>query len=375
MKRSSVPTVSVVMPSYNHAHFINTAIDSVLNQSFQDLELIIVDDGSRDESASLISKVTDDRVRSIILERNVGACEAMNIAVRESRGRYVAVCNSDDEWHPQKLARQFEFLEKNVGIAAVFSNVVWIDDTGKPLKRMKLPPFASVFKQSNRSRYVWLRDLLSGGNCLCHPSVLLRRQVFENIGLYDNRLRQLPDLDIWIRLLQQYEIFVMSDTLVGFRLHDNNTSAPSPKSSRRSINEHRIILDKTFDEISLENFASAFGTKCLQVRSGTEFQIEKALYLLEYRGLYESMHRYLGLNRLYGLLGEPEAVQILESNYGIDVASFHEELGRYSPWLYSETADSGSSAAQSFELVRTVDVGKLLLRRIGNRAMRFFGTR
>src|SRR4051794_19001581 len=99
----TAPLISVVMPSYNHERFITTAIRSVLGQSLTDIELTIVDDGSQDSSARIISEQRDARVRFRLLERNQGACNAMNVALQMSKGKFIAVCNSDDVWHPEKL--------------------------------------------------------------------------------------------------------------------------------------------------------------------------------------------------------------------------------------------------------------------------------
>src|SRR5712664_4673265 len=105
------PRVSVIMPSFNHERFIASAVAGVLGQTMSDLELVIVDDGSVDQSARIISAINDKRVRYKLLERNHGACEAMNIALRMARGRFIAVCNSDDEWQPGKLEHQLAILE------------------------------------------------------------------------------------------------------------------------------------------------------------------------------------------------------------------------------------------------------------------------
>jgi glycosyltransferase involved in cell wall biosynthesis len=112
------PVISIIMPSYNHERFIGAAVASILTQTFQNFELIIVDDSSADGSAKIISGFSDPRIRANILDANRGACEAMNVALHMSRGKYIAVCNSDDTWRADKLSRQLEFLEKNDGIGA-----------------------------------------------------------------------------------------------------------------------------------------------------------------------------------------------------------------------------------------------------------------
>lgn len=251
------PRVSVVMPSYRHQAYIAEAIGSVLGQSMADLELIVVDDASPDGSNAVIRQFDDARLVHVPLEANIGASAAMNVAVRLARAPLVAVCNSDDVWEQDKLARQIDLLERLPDCAALFCNVRWIDSVGQLLEDLGPVP-ADLFTQENRSRHRWLSQLVESGNCLCHPSVLIRREAYAECGLYDEYLRQLPDYDMWLRLLQKHPIHVMPDRLVRFRLHGTNTSGHSPDAAERNAREMRFILRRFFEEVSAENFASAF---------------------------------------------------------------------------------------------------------------------
>jgi glycosyltransferase involved in cell wall biosynthesis len=345
--------------------------------------------------------VSDPRIRAELLDTNRGAGEAMNIALSLSCGRYVAVCNSDDEWHPDKLRKQVTFLEDNPGIGATFSDVVWIDEDGNPIQPANLPYFGDIFIQKNRSKEIWLRDLVVAGNCLCHPSILIRREFFDVIGGYDNRLRQLPDLSKWIELVQNSDIFVMADKLVSFRLHETNVSGIRPDNSRRSINEHRIIVSELFERISQENFIRSFGLRAISIDNDVQFQIEKGLYLLAQKGAYEGIFRELGLDALFKLLGQPDARSCLLEKYLFDIAEFQREMGVQSPWIpHTNPAASGTVDTLSqpdlaapeqidrgeipnaadhavanapVESIRTIDLARILgkrLRAIANRIVR-----
>lgn len=253
----STPRVSVVMPSYRHEAYIAEAIGSVLGQSMGDLELIVVDDASPDGSNAVIRRFEDARLVHVPLAANIGASAAMNVGVRRARAPLVAVCNSDDMWERDKLARQLDLLERLPECAALFSDVRWIDAAGQPVEDPG-PGQAGIFTQENRTRHHWLRRLVEGGNCLCHPSVLIRREVYAECGFYDEYLRQLPDYDMWLRLLQKHQIHVMPDPLVRFRLHGGNTSGPSAEVLERDARESRFILRRFFEEVSAANFAGAF---------------------------------------------------------------------------------------------------------------------
>lgn len=294
--------VSVVMPSYNHEQFIAQAIESVLGQTMYDLELIVVDDSSGDNSNTIIESINDTRLHHIPLPENVGACEAMNIALSHCTGEYVAVCNSDDIWERDKLERQLAIIETLPEVAAIFSDVIWIDTNGEPLTGAKLPHFSSIFAQPNRSRYGWIRHLIECGNCLCHPSVLIRRNIYTVLGNYNNMLRQLPDLDMWLRVVQAYEIHVMHDRLVHFRIHANNTSQQNHVNARRGWREHILIANHFFDKVSSGNFYAAMGAakiESLHSNDQVTFTQEKISYLTNSNCAFRKLFLKIGIEMAY----------------------------------------------------------------------------
>ncbi|MBA8845680.1 glycosyltransferase involved in cell wall biosynthesis [Ochrobactrum sp. RH1CCR137] len=283
------PLVSILVPSYNHGKFIAQTLSSLLNQTFRDFEIIIVDDGSTDDSVERILEFRDPRIHLRQLTSNVGACKAMNLGIKQCRGEYIAVCNSDDIWLTNKLEIQLSDIQRAPNLAAVFSDVEWINDVGEH----QATPWNSIFAQPNRSRFKWLYDLITTGNCLCHPSVLIRKKVYDNVGLYNNFYRQLPDYDMWLRVLQRYNIFVSKEKLVRFRLHDNNTSKPSEEAAMRDQNEMRLILSNFFRSISSENFHGAFGYNNNRVQP-EPLKSEIASFLLTANGFRKDFMNQLG---------------------------------------------------------------------------------
>lgn len=294
--------VSIVMPSYNHARFIGEAISSVLGQTHEDIELVVVDDGSKDNSNEIISSIKDSRLIHVPLERNVGACEAMNIAIMRSSGEFIAVCNSDDVWEHNKIEIQLQAIQSSDEVGAVFSDVSWIDENGIPRANESLPKFASIFQQPNRSRFSWQRHLIEYDNCLCHPSVLIRRKVYDEVGLYDNMLRQLPDLDMWLRVLQSFEIIIIADQLVRFRIHDNNTSKQSDTNATRTWAERNLIARRYFGDLSADNFYTAFGFSDEEAYlSGDKIALlrEKIGYLVSSRCFFRGIFHDIGVEMAY----------------------------------------------------------------------------
>ena len=242
-RRARAPLVSVVVASYNHAPFVQDCLRSALSQGIDDLEILVTDDGSTDATAQHVAALGDPRIHLHAFAQNRGACLAMNDALRRSRGRYIAVLNSDDLFLPGKLRRQIDFLEHNPQVGAVFGWPSFIDEQGQPFHDPAHKDHA-VFHQPNRGRHQWLRHFFDQGNALCHPTALLRREVYQTVGLYDPRLAQVPDLDHWIRTCMRYDIHVMPEPLTAFRIRSGqqNASAARPEVVRRDAWERAHVL-------------------------------------------------------------------------------------------------------------------------------------
>ena len=243
LEMNAVPLVSVVIASYNHAAYVRACLDSVLTQTLQHFEIVITDDGSVDETVSIIRSINDPRIQLEVFEQNRGACVAFNHAICRARGRYIAILNSDDCFLPHKLQRQVGFLHANPQVGAVFAHPQLINESGGQFADSAHKDF-SVFHVGNRSRHDWLRYFFDHGNCLCHPSVMIRRECYEQLGLLDARLAQVPDLDFWIRLTRRFDIHVLPEALLSFRIRDNqqNASAGRPEVIVRDLWERQRIL-------------------------------------------------------------------------------------------------------------------------------------
>jgi glycosyltransferase involved in cell wall biosynthesis len=238
------------MASYNHAPFIRAAVESVLAQTFTDWELVITDDGSSDGTLAALDGFADERLSIEAFPENRSACVALNHCIRRARGRFIAVLNSDDVWMPGKLAKQLAIMEEQPRTAAVFTLVSLIDERGAPLPTEHAHAYAGIFDQPNRDRAEWLRRLLFEGNCLCHPSVLVRSEIYRDVGMYDERLAQLPDYDMWIRICLRHDLHVLQERLTLFRLldHDRNASGNRPEPRVRCLTENMLIFLTMFRE-------------------------------------------------------------------------------------------------------------------------------
>lgn len=238
------PKISVILTSFNHSKYLREAIESVLNQTYENFELIIWDDASEDDSWEIINSYTDSRIKAFQNSESKRGVYGINKAISEvAQAEYIAIHHSDDIWELNKLEKQVDFLDSHPAIGAVFSNAQAIDESGAPYSDTS-HYYSSVFDRENRSRQEWLRLFFDQGNALCHPSVLIRKQCYSDCGLYRFGLAQIADFDMWIRLCLKYEIHVMPDRLVKFRVRDNeaNSSGNRPETRARVLFEFSILL-------------------------------------------------------------------------------------------------------------------------------------
>lgn len=235
--------VSVVVKSYNHAPYVHQTIQSVLDQSFQDFEIVVTDDGSTDGTPEIVRQFRDERIKLEVLPRNNGISIAMNSVLARASGEYIAILNSDDYALPGRLEKQVNFLESRPDISALFGLPLAVDEDGnknKPFNDFQRP---LSFRDFNRA--TWLNSFFFRGNCLCAPTAMIRRSVYADVGSYDPRLTNLQDFDMWIRILKSgHNMFLLPDQFTAFRIRNGNKnmSAPRPDSLLRDMFELVQIL-------------------------------------------------------------------------------------------------------------------------------------
>lgn len=239
-----MPTVSVIIPSYNHEKYVGHCIQSVLDQTYQDFEIVITDDGSSDSTVEIIEGFKDPRIKLFKHFKNKGACVAANNCIEHSNGKYIAWLSSDDIWYPNKLEAQVKYLERHPEIAAVFGKVDWIDENGNLIKSKKFP-LKNLFEVKNRSRFEWLNYFFKKGNCISIPCSLVHKEYLTEIDMFDPTFANIPDLDLWIRLCLRYNIFILDQKLIKNRWigHESNASGGNLKNLIRIRHEYKRSLD------------------------------------------------------------------------------------------------------------------------------------
>ncbi len=303
----SRPKVSVIMPAYEHAAFVGSAIDSVFCQTLNNIELIVGDDLSADGTRNIIHERAGRApipVKVIDAGIHRGASAVMNDLWNVASGEYVAVINSDDEFLPAKLERQLAFMEARPNLAASFTWAEIVGESGEKLRHGGYP--GPLFDQKNRSRTSWLKKLFFEGNCLCHPTLLAKRKNFR--FRLDTRLCKLPDYELWTRLLSAgEEIAVLPERLTRFRIVGKRGNASGRTPSTMTLIEHELPL-------VLENYAALSEPDCLAVfgETGNE-PFRKFVAYRSALSLCRAAQAW-GIRGIYSLLGEPESRQALRKS-------------------------------------------------------------
>ncbi|GAA2129342.1 hypothetical protein GCM10009843_30820 [Nocardioides bigeumensis] len=229
-----------MLPSFNHEDFVEAAVRSVLEQSYEHLELLVVDDGSTDATPDVVAGIDDPRLTLVRLPTN-RATHPRNLALERATGALVAFQNSDDVWHRDKLAAQVEALADR-DVVASFTRVKIIDGSGAPDPGTWA---AGLFTHELDSPAAWLCRFFDDGNDLCVSSAVCRRAAVMRVGAFDPSLFHLSDLDLWVRLAGLGHLQVVPRELTSMRIvGDRNVSAPSEATLRRSLREHAQVLER-----------------------------------------------------------------------------------------------------------------------------------
>jgi glycosyltransferase involved in cell wall biosynthesis len=222
--------VSVVIPTYNYGHFVVEAVESVLAQTYRDLEIIVVDDGSTDDTRKRLEPFMD-RIR-YIHQQNQGLSTARNAGIHAAKGEWIAFLDSDDLWHPRKLEVQMPYLAEHPDVALLATDSVTDLSGGWPEIAVDFDPPAERIR---------LEDIVicsQFGVC----SVVVRRECFEKSGLFDTELRSAEDRDMWIRIACHYPVAKLQVPLWWYRKHISSMSFVAD----RMITNQRKVLQKTF---------------------------------------------------------------------------------------------------------------------------------
>ena len=323
--------VSVIIPSYNHEKYIKDCVMSVLNQTYKKIEVYVMDDCSMDNSAKIIKKIKDPRLKVFCSKKNKGTVKTINELMEKCKGDYIAIIGSDDIWKKNKIEKQVKYLKNHINIGAVFTTAEVIDENGD----LYVDDDAfndEVFKKENMSSGKRMRFFFENGNHLCHSSSLIRTDVVKKIGFYNIMYRQLHDYDYWVRLINEYSIHIIDEKLVKYRRFKKskqNLSNNSSESMIRVVNENNSIIYWMFENIHKSIFKEGFEDLFINKNSNTneELVCEKYFILLKYK-FNGANNKELALSMLYNYSNKEKLFSLLENKYNYTLNDFYEESGK-----------------------------------------------
>jgi glycosyltransferase involved in cell wall biosynthesis len=255
-KTGKNPLISVIIPTYNRGWIIKEAVDSVLAQNYVNFELIVVDDGSTDNTHDILNSYQKNFL--VLRQNNKGVSAARNRGLAAASGRFIAFLDSDDFWLPQKLSRQVDFFHSNPAALICQTEEIWIRNNIRvnPKKRHKKPS-GMIFEPSLSL-------------CLVSPSaVMIKRNLFEEVGLFDETLPACEDYDLWLRISCLHPVHLIDTPLIIKRGgHDDQLSA-SPGLDKFRIKAIKKVIESGM--LSTAQYQTAVGTlkeKCAIYSSG-----------------------------------------------------------------------------------------------------------
>lgn len=261
-----IPKVSVVIPTHNRAHLLARALQSILRQTYRNIEILVVDDGSTDQTTHTVGSFNDSRIVYIRSAQNKGAAAARNIGINAAEGEFVAFQDSDDEWLHDKLAKQMTlFAQLPPAVGVVYAGYHKVTGLNKE--------YVSA-RQAVRKRRRIHRQLLEG-NFIALPTVIVRRRCLASVDGFDESLPRLQDWDLFIRLAKEYDFACIDEPLV-----TAYATAGSISTNRQALLQAQESLFKKYrediakDSMLLAHWCYALGSLCCAL---SEFDSGRAL--------------------------------------------------------------------------------------------------
>ena len=267
-KRRKDPLVSIIIPTYNRGWILKEAINSVLAQDFTDFELIVVDDGSTDKTQDILNTYNED-IRAL-RQNNQGVSAARNAGIASALGRFIAFLDSDDLWLPKKLSTQIDFFKSNRDALICQTDEIWIRNGVRVNPKKRHKKFSGdLFKRSLSL-------------CLISPSaVMIKRSLFEEVGVFDETLPACEDYDLWLRISCRYPVHLIKTPLIIKRGgHDDQLSSASGLDRFRIEALKKIIESNLLSKEQYSAAAKVLKQKCAIYANGClkRGRRDKALY-------------------------------------------------------------------------------------------------
>ncbi len=351
--------VSVCINVYNAEKYITKTIESVINQTYKNLQIIVIDDCSTDNTYNIVKSIDDPRIEVYKLPFNCHISNACNEGFKYVKGEYVAHLDADDLWTPDKIEKQVSFLENNKNYGACFTHAEIIDDNGD-IAGEDQDFLRNVYAFDNCSQAQMLRYFYDNANRLCHPSSLIKTEIINKVGKHDTSMLYLHDFDYWMRLLTVTHLYVIPERLTLVRRHEDNNSDMSDAKWIAHDTEMVRLIYKSINMCPDDLFLEAFSDKLRFVGEHTheDVEIEKALMLLEGTITFKD-NPILGLYKFSNLFSDKKYIEIAKEKFNFttrDLYKFQQNQSYFSPKKNAELIDSLNQLTELNQELNAVNI-------------------
>lgn len=324
----TIPKISVILIFYNDAKYLPDSISSILNQSFKDFELVMIDNGSTDNSFEVANSYAkkDKRIKIIRSEKNYfGGAINIKKLLKIAKGEYIKLFCADDVMNENCLEKQISFLEENPKYLACFSHLMTIDEEGRDRKKIQKCTI-------KKNRFEYLNHIFYNYNAFTFPTALVRKSAITN-AIFDYRLIHFFDVKIWLEILKQGEVFVIEENLVKYRVRDNQGNVSNisqdQKKAKAYIFEIHLFYEEFFKITDLAEFGKIFPEskkylKKLDAKKDKDLLPIIAAILLynseKFYPFYFGLRKNIALLKIFSLIENEKMIPRIEEKLGI---SYH----------------------------------------------------
>lgn len=366
-KMKSNPKIAVYMSCYNHEKYVRMAVDSVLQQTYSNLEFFIVNDGSTDGSGRILESYTDERIHYFDFKKNtrlVGASNFLMKKMKEQDADYIACIASDDMWEKDKLEKQVSFLLSHPEYRACFTwdRLEYSEDwDGRKVVGEKYS------HKKNKSRFDWLHFFYFYGNCMNACSMLMEKEIFYEIGGMNQNYYALADYRAWMLLVEKYPFYLMESELTIYRRHGTNLSNHSIEGKIRNINELYKVYQEVMISMDKDTFRRTFYRELIyeQCDSPEELLAEKFIILLNH--FKRLGYIQIAMDIYYDNCENESFVSILEKQYFFDSVDFINLTGNQGMALSANVICDEDIVPWSVEKIKRCTPGIVLLSAIDDK--------
>jgi glycosyltransferase involved in cell wall biosynthesis len=296
MKSSSQPLVSICIPTYNGQRWLTECIDSALKQTYAPLEILVIDDCSTDDTAAVVRSLNDQRIRLVINQQNRGLVGNWNECVRQAKGEYIKFLFQDDTFDPECVEKMMQILIEHPQLGMVFTRrrFVVADDAPDALASELIDHYSDLHRKFenvgllNDGRALFAQHVAKAFALSCvaePPSTLIRREVFRRLGLFNTKMHQACDVEMWLRIMFYYDLGFVDEELLIFRIHGKSATASNMSKNRAEYDRFWLLegllshpdIKLAYPQIEewRNNFFSHYSNSLIRPRAGWRSVIAK----------------------------------------------------------------------------------------------------